>query len=268
MAKSKAEKNEINIEISEGLTVTFSGGPTDPDSFRPSEYTGKFLKKNNGGIIFGICADKKSGLKLKKGSTVTVSFVEQKSLYSFDARILGIRKAGGDENFEIEDDLSESGGIGKKDKYIAETVPLTAAEKHQRREFFRIPIKVDIYYKPIEAHEEANIANFDLRFEIGSGDNKERLKLTTSDISAGGFKCVTGKQFRPGELLNCMLIIGYEALPAVTQILKIKPDADNPDLYDVRAIFYKINDQVRDRVVRYIFSQQRQTLSKLSKRRF
>jgi len=144
-------------------------------------------------------------------------------------------------------------------------------EKTQRREFYRMALEIDIYYKAIEENEAADIGKDSLIFELVPAKNAitdgEYQKLTTTDLSAGGFRCCNEIKFEEGALLNCMLIAGYEALPVVAQILKSQPDAEKPDLYDTRAIFYELNDQIRDRVVRYIFSKQRQAQSKLHKRK-
>ena len=124
-------------------------------------------------------------------------------------------------------------------------------EKTQRREFYRMALEIEIYYKAIEASKD-----------------EEYQKLTTADLSAGGFKCCGEIKFEEGAFLNCMLIAGYEALPVTAQILKSQPDAEKPGLYETRAIFYELNDQIRDRVVKYIFSKQRQAQSKLHKKKF
>jgi len=124
-------------------------------------------------------------------------------------------------------------------------------ENPQRREFYRMALETDIYYKPMDAPKE-----------------EEYRKLKTTDLSAGGFRCRSEIKLEEGEFLNCMLIAGYEALPVTARILKSLPDAGNPDLYDTRAIFYELDDQIRDRVVKYIFSKQRQAQSKLHKKKF
>ena len=128
---------------------------------------------------------------------------------------------------------------------------MAKTEKTQRREFYRMALEIEIHYKA-----------------IGAEKGEEYKKLTTTDLSAGGFRCCNEIKFEEGAFLDCMLIAGYEALPVTAQILKSQPDAENPDLYDTRAIFHELNDQIRDRVVRYIFSRQRQAQSKLHKRKF
>lgn len=113
-----------------------------------------------------------------------------------------------------------------------------------------MPIETDIYYRHLDTEKDGKYS-----------------KMTTADLSAGGFRCYTETQFEEGALLNCMLIAGYEALPATAQILSSAPGAEKPLLYDTRAIFYKLNDEIRDRVVKYIFSKQRQTHSKFYRRK-
>jgi c-di-GMP-binding flagellar brake protein YcgR len=142
-------------------------------------------------------------------------------------------------------------------------------------------LKVDIYYKLISENDFAGIKTPYLKFdpekakeikqEADAGlleTDKGYSKLSTTDISAGGFKCKHHIKIDVDTYLQCMLIINDEALPVIARAVGSQPDELNPQLYDLRASFDKISDTVRDRIVKYIFYQQRQLQAKFLKRRF
>lgn len=274
---------QINVEISGGQIIFLAADPAAHVHVHAPvmEYMGRFLHKQDKRLIFGMFAETKNGFAYKENDSVSISFVETKSMFSFNASVIEVRKASADEKPALGEIPERFGNVEEYDKYILEIVPTTVPEKKQRREFFRMPLGIDIYYKPIEEYEIKDIESGKLKFELtpvkdaekDSGgavfeENKGFLKLTTMDVSAGGFRCSTITKFNEGIMLNCMLIVGYEALPAIAQVLKVKPSDDEPGLYDIRAIFYKISDPVRDRVVKYMFFKQRQIQSRFFKRKF
>ena len=160
---------------------------------------------------------------------------------------------------------------------MIEDIPENSGQRDERREFFRMLLSVDVYYKIIDI-EKAGVDSQKLRdlnkLKFDSEKAKEikkiadegilekdmgYLKLATRDLSAGGFKyhCALDINIAVGDFLDCLVIINDEALPAIAQILSLSPDYEYPELYDVRALVHEISDPARDRVVRYIFAQER-----------
>jgi len=250
---------------------------------RQPQYTGKLLAKQNGRLLLGIYADKQYEFNYKENDVVTASFVELKVLYNFNVRILKVRELETDigEGFEIDRMANKLDSTYGYDKYIIEAAVLAPPKKQQKREFFRMTLKIDIYYKIIEQQQAEEISSGNLKFEFAAaGAAKEEadlnfleseggyLKLTTFDISAGGFRVRSAVSFEEGALLDCIVIAGYEALPATAKILSAKPEPDNPGIYDVRAIFYEIGNPIRDRIVKFILLQQKQLRSRFLGNRF
>ena len=270
-------EHEAEIDLSGNQVIMIEEAQTKavPDYDPAGKYAGKFLHKEGNVITAGICAESTRELEYRQNEIVYVSYVEeQKTLFGFTAKIVGIREAVPEDGFDIGDMTSELGNLGKYSKYIFEMVPTSGPERHQRREFYRMPLSIDIYYKvsgilkvehfisegglkyDAEKSKEAKKAAEEGVFE----GEKGYLKLTTEDLSAGGFryKSRPDRDMDEGAFLECILIVNDEGLPAVAQILSLKRCEEFRELYDVRALFHKISDSVRDKIVRYIFARQRQ----------
>ena len=267
---------EIELLGNQVIMIEERQTKTVPDYEPAGKYTGKFLHKKDNIITAGICADSAQGLEYGKNDIVCVSYVEeQKTLLGFTAKILSTRKATPEDGFDTRDMISELGNPDKYSTYIFEMIPTSAPERHQRREFYRMPLSIDIYYKISGILKiEHFIAEGGLKYdaikskeakkaaEEGIFENeKGYLKLTTEDLSAGGFKYKSkpDRDMDEGTFLECILMVNDEGLPAVAQILSFKYCGEFKNLYDVRALFHKISDPVRDKIVRYIFARQRQS---------
>jgi len=269
--------NEINEEININLLkdqVFMMGDKPSRTTPEPMiKYTGKFLVRKNNLLKLGVCVGRKRKLEYEEEDVVDISYIESKSLYSFNARILKIRKAVASDKFKIDEMMAELGDADGYIRYVFEVIPMTAPEKHQRREFFRMSLGIDIYYKIAEADKAGQIADNDLKFENGKAEvmkkNAENgflekdgyARLTTMDMSAGGFKCKSETKIEAGTYLDCLIIVEDDVLPAIVQILSSNAYEDDSDLYDIRALFYKISDPSRDRLLKYIFYKQRQIQS-------
>jgi c-di-GMP-binding flagellar brake protein YcgR len=273
MARLFGGKNKAdNIEAGHEEEIEFLPGRIfSLAKERQARHTSKLLNKQGGGrLLFGVYADREYEFDYKENDVVAASFVELKVLYNFNVRILRIRELVSDagEGFEIDRAANQLDSIHGYRKFIVEAVSLGAPEKQQRREFFRMALKVDIYYKIIMESELADIAGSNMKFNLAAGGEEAKAagfletvggyqKLTTADISAGGFRCSTEVPLEEGSLLDCIIITGFEALPAIAKALHMRPDPQNPGLFEIRAIFCKISDSVRDRIVKYILDQQK-----------
>ena len=284
------EQEKFEIRLTKDQIITVGNCPTRLIPDPPAKYVGKFLCKSDkndnnsddNALVLGMCAEKrKSDIEYKPGDSVAVSYILLRSLYSFNAKIINIREAVDEDRFDTGDMLNELTSIYGYNNYIFEVAPLTVPEKQQRREFFRMPLKIDIYYKPVSEADVKNMKNSDLKFDPELAKEIKRdaddgtletdggySKLSTIDVSAGGFKCKYHVMIGVNAYLKCMLIVNNEALPVIARIVGVKPDERTPRLYDLRASFDKISDLVRDRLVKYIFYQQRQLQAKFLKRRF
>ena len=260
-----ANEEETEIKLSEGQIFMMGDIPSRTTPEPMIKYTGKYLgKKDTNTLTLGVCVGLKRRLEYKEEDSVDISYIELKSLFSFNARILNIRKAVPSDNFIIDEIMKELGDSEGYVRYIFEVLPLTVPEKHQRREFFRISLGIEIYYRTIDADKAEHIADNDLKFESGQAKNTKKdgyAGLTTIDMSAGGFKCKSETKIEAGTYLDCLLMVEDDVLPAIAQVLSSNGYENEPDLYDIRALFYKISDPARDRLLKYIFYKQRQIQS-------
>jgi len=210
-----------------------------------------------------------------------VAHTALRSHYSFNVKITDIREALPEDNFDTRDMLGELTNINGYNNYIFEVFPVSRSEKQHRREFFRMPLRITVYYKPISQTAVENTTMTDLKFERELALEKKKdadegllekeegfYKLSTLDLSAGGFKCRYPAKIAVNTYLNCMLIIDGEALPVIGRIVRAKPDDYDPSVYNLHVSFCKISDPVRDRIFKYIFYQQRQSQAKFLKKRF
>ena len=244
-----------------------------------TKYTGRFLYKHGNIMTAVIWSETLKEFEYRTNDVVSVLYIEHNSLLGFNARLTKVKKATAKEEADIGSMPVEINNIYKYDKYIIDFIPLTGSEKQQRREFFRMPLETEIYYKIIKSGKVKDIDDNELKYDSEKAKKTKKYadkgllekddgyrKFTTAEISAGGFKFKTKMEIEDGTYLDCKLVANDEALPAVIQILGLKPDKDNPQLYEARAVFYKMSDSVRDRVIKYIFAQQRQSRSKSVKK--
>jgi hypothetical protein len=271
-AKDAGDEARIGVEVSIGWI--FSVGKE-----RHARHTGTLLNKRGNMMMFGVYADRGREFDLKQSDVISASFLELKVLYNLNIQIADVRRLLPGEDFEIDRAANQLDSIYGYDKYIIEAVALDSPKKQEMREFFRMRLKIDVYYRIIEESEMESIASGNLKFDFSYAEDAKRdvekgfgegegacQKLTTLDISAGGFRSRHEVPFEPGTLLDCIIIAGYEALPAIAKVLSARPDASGlpgtSEMFDVRAIFCHISEPVRDRVVKYILLQQKQMRSR------
>ncbi|MCL2096611.1 MAG: PilZ domain-containing protein [Oscillospiraceae bacterium] len=251
------ELKEIEVELRQGHICALSRG-------RERIFTmAKLLKQQGGRLTLGVYADREYGFYYAEGDIVEASFVQLRVRYKFNIKIIGFREASPEndgEDFEIDEASNQLDSIYGYDKYIVEAAAVSLPEKGQMREFFRMPLRISIYYKIMEDGQSGEKIKERATKSRGMQYLEEEgyLKLTTADISAGGFRSRTRAEFTEGGMLDCILIVGYDALPVTAKILKAKPDANDPYLYDVRAIFCDVSDSVRDKIMKYVLQQQKQ----------
>ena len=279
-----SSEEKINLSQNQIIMIEDGQPKTVPaQSSVGGKYTGKFLCKKNNVMTAGICVESNRELEYGESDIVSVSYIEeQKSLLCFAARILKTREATPDDRFETGDMSSELGSVDKYKSHILEMLPINRPEKQQRREFYRMPLAVDIYCKIAGILKVENfIAGGGLKYdETKAKEAKEAAdsgllesegysRLTTEDLSAGGFryKGKPDRETEEGTFLECVLIINDEGLPAVAQILSLKRDASSKSLFEIRALFHRISDPVRDKVIRYIFAKQREPKAEKDQKR-
>ena len=240
------------------------------------EFYGKYIAasgKNN--LVLGIYASKEDILKYSANSEIIIYYLYSNVKYHFKAKIIYVRPAIAEDSFEIDEKEVDSDIINEfkkksgTDIYIMEVAAETMPEISNKREFFRLPLQMEIYFKEIAIANIEDITETDLKFEISkavmykkeadSGILDEEagyLKIITADISAGGFMFKSPAHFELEMFLECMMMVDREALPAVAKVLRSRHD-EILNGYFIHAQFYKISEPVRDRLIKYLINRQR-----------
>ncbi len=118
----------------------------------------------------------------------------------------------------------------------------------QRRNFVRLVARLKIFSNKI------------------AGDNKdaEFFSATTSDISGGGLLFGCDTQLNVGETLEATIFIGQnQTISAVGRIVRVvEQSALSKYRYSVGLEFTDIKESERDKIIKYIFNQQRELRTK------
>lgn len=284
MARPKKEEF-FTVDIVAGQLVYITDIPSAYDNNPPIIHHAKLLSYFDGILTMAFCVMKNHGLQYGVGSKIAVSYVELKDNFLFHAKILSLRPMMEGDPFSVlemgdflDDNLYSSEAY---DVYIVGLGALSQIAKHQRRAYYRSKIGVDIYYKPISENEAREN---DPKVKFATQDRAEEKKkaeqgyyertlgygkLKTLDISAGGFKFLSTSMFRVQTHLDCMIMLEYEALPVISKVLACTPaqrDRDNNRFYAIRCCYVEVNDAIRDRVMKFIFEQERKIQKRLSNR--
>jgi len=253
------------------------------------QYYGKFLKtgKKNS-LIFGVCVTKGSSLIYRVNEEIDISYNDPaaRAKYKFRAIVSETRQAvlneNGKDEFDIQHDmLNELKGRSPSDidKWILEARAVSKPSASNRREFFRLPLQMTIYYKNVAPEHTERVKEADLKFEAEAAKrDKEKAdaglleksagyaKLMTSDVSAGGFMFKSTGAVEPETYMECMLIVDKEAFPVIAKTVRCGED-DILGGYFINAAFIKISEPVRDRLMRHLLNmQQRQRNLKFARR--
>ena len=143
------------------------------------------------------------------------------------------------------------------------TVKLTKEPvKFQRREFFRIDCLLPLqFYKLTE-----NMAKLETTEEIhealkAGGENHLPCKGTTEDISGGGIRFSTDQMMENGEYLLVEFCLKNERMDEmfqlVSRVVNVVEHPNRKNMYIHRVKFIFRDMKVREKIVRYVFEEER-----------
>lgn len=165
------------------------------------------------------------------GTRVAVSFIKDNNLYEFEAVVLDRESKNNLALLKIQ----TSGQI----------------EKIQRREFFRFDCCIPVNYKEIDLAKE--------KFDA----NRKFVETVTRDLSGGGLCMRLKEPVEVGKLLECELFIA-DKVSFIGKIIRLTKYDNTQGIYkyEIGVIFEKIDKIVREKVISYIFQEQRKLLKK------
>ncbi|HHX17261.1 MAG TPA: flagellar brake protein [Clostridium sp.] len=167
------------------------------------------------------------------GTKLDMYFVEKENFYKFRAKVL---------------DRSRKAAIS-----LLKIEALDEIKKIQRRGFFRFECMIPINYKVVKSSK----TNF----------NKDEgfKKTITRDLSGGGTCIKLTEKLNVGDIIECeMLLSDFDKVSFLGKIVRIIECEIDKGIYKYEAgvLFQKIDDKSREKVISYIFQEQRKLIKK------
>ncbi|KRQ87040.1 Flagellar brake protein YcgR [Caloramator mitchellensis] len=148
--------------------------------------------------------------------------------------------------------------LGKRRENNVEMIVLSlpeVIEKVQRREYFRLPITMEIKYSLLPEDKRY----FDLR-DVPPTYYKQMNKGLSVDISGGGIKIISKEKTTPGANVLLLVPLPQEVM-ILASVIRIE-ELDNKT-FRLALRFDNIDEKTRDNIIRFIFSKMREQLKLL-----
>ncbi|NLM20978.1 MAG: pilus assembly protein PilZ [Peptococcaceae bacterium] len=195
------------------------------------EYQGKYRTKieeiGNNIISIGVPLVEGHFIPLREGTKLKVIFTDESAAYAFSSTIV---------------------------KRITSPIPTFFIEapkkirKIQRRQHVRVPVVQDLTYRIVD--EEVD----------GKEDDGEEKKGFTQDLSGGGLLLKCSEELSPKTKIKIKMLIDTVQLEIPAVVIRSVKEDDN--VYSVSVAFTDISERTRDKIIKYIFSIQREMLKK------
>ncbi len=202
-------------------------------------------------IVMAMPVEASKVILLPKEIRYDLSFFAEKGLYNCSAEVKGRYKEG--------------------NLYSVSMRLLSPLKKLQRRKFFRLDCLVDFSYFVLYDEEEKNLADpyaaHEYHLRRYPDDNRRTGVIV--DISGGGIRTITTEQLpMDGEILAFFRVnMGGIELPFVTfaHVVKNKVLDTHPRRYESGLEYRRIDERIREAIVRYVFQEERNKRSNQKK---
>lgn len=155
-------------------------------------------------------------------------------------------------------------GRYKRDGFFwVELEQTTVLQKVQRREYYRLEKRTPIKYRIIDGEELEMIRKGNAYFPDETGLVwKDAIMI---DLSGGGIRFVSVHSEQKGSFVEVQFDIQkeeeVEIVYAYAELLRSERNTNNNTIYDHRIMFWKMDNGMREKIIRYIFSEQRKRRS-------
>ena len=198
---------------------------------KDSDYAGKYPSRveeiRDDSLVLAMPISRGEIVTLRRDTPITINFMLSGANHVFEATIL---------------------------ERIREPLPVfvvkmpSEAKKKQRRSWVRVPASMKISYTTVK---DKSIID------------ELYLEAQTIDISGGGLLFYSDRGYRPGERMKVILHLPKRPLEIRAKVVRsmLIPD-QQPRLYQTGVEFTDIRERQRDRVMKYVFEQQRMLIKK------
>lgn len=194
---------------------------------KESGYEGSYRSRvegiNNDSLVLGAPYKDGEVVHLPRGTEVTITFYDQTAVYFVDCLIMSY-------NMGYVPTLVLGSPINSK--------------RVQRRNFVRLDTKVPLNYVLLDENMKPLSENF---------------SATTIDISGGGLMFATESEIKQGDFLELIFYLNKETtVSAIGKAMRVIDDVRVKNKKSVGVEFTLIEERERDKIIRYIFNQQRE----------
>ena len=152
-----------------------------------------------------------------------------------------------------------SGRYKKDYLFLLSLKQFTELKKIQRREYFRLNCRSPLKYRVLDEVERSEIEKGrEYTKELAEEDFKNGVML---DLSGGGIRFVSGFHEEKDSLIQVRFEFVLDTDPVVVyayaHILRSERSENNPAIYDQRIKFFRMDRNIREMIIRYIFDTQR-----------
>ncbi|MBR1597448.1 MAG: flagellar brake domain-containing protein [Lachnospiraceae bacterium] len=158
-------------------------------------------------------------------------------------------------------------GRYKKDAlFLLALQQLTDLKKIQRREYFRLSCRNPLTYRILDDKEREEVEHgWPSTAKVEDDAWKNGIML---DLSGGGIRFVSASREEPNSMIQVRFEYILEDDPRVmyayANLLRSERNENNTGIYDQRIKFFRMDRNLREELIRYIFETQRKLRSKES----
>lgn len=180
-------------------------------------------------IVITLPVFKGKPVVLSLGQKVKINFFRERGQFYFFAEVI---------------DRPKSGSV-----HLIRLKQVSQIHRLQRRNFYRLKINMPVFFRTIEEDSPQNEAHY--------------LKAYTVDISGGGVRILTNHELKLGQRVECVIPIEEkQKLTVEGLVIRITASLDEGYKYDVGIKFTEILEAKRDKIIQFIFEQQRKFRNK------
>lgn len=216
----------------------------DPDK-KPDVYVSQVLDEGTGDSLYvAMPIHEGKIIPLSVGQELNATFFSKSGLLQSKAVVIGRFKKGS--------------------LFLMEIQLLTDLKKIQRREFFRFPCRIPLEYRVVSDEEKRQIElNNEYELDEANLEWKNGIML---DLSGGGIRFVSTFSEQKGKILEVRfeITIGEEKdiMYSFAKLLRTERNPNKNTLFDNRVEFWNLRRDEREKIIRFIFDEQRRNRSK------
>lgn len=163
-------------------------------------------------------------------------------------------------------EVEVTGRYKKGTLFLMELTQLTALEKVQRREYFRLECNMPMKYRLIDEEERRLIESRILYDE--EEKNLQWKKGVILDLSGGGIRFVSAFREKKEAFMQVqfeMQVGGEDEIFCLYGVLlRSEQNLNNSSIFEQQIMFWKLDESLREKLIRSIFEMQRKKRSKAS----